>query len=266
MQKKPTPIRWRKKDVEKMKREVRNYNRRLQNLEKKAELFLGDVVLPEKISFKDLQKDIFSRADFNKSINRMKRFEGARSEFTQTAQGITVTKYTLKEMAISKRTATRKRNQRAKEFADTPVIVDGFDTGTTWGEQAETENTKPREFDLQDQIKKAETPKELLNLMRRYETQSSDLWVNYKNEIYHNNYISVLYSYNFDKHYWGRELIKFINTLPPEVVYWGSTRPTLEIGHLYDLQYLSDSEVDDWLHSLYENWQTFYREVLEVEV
>lgn len=92
---KPSPIKWRKIDIQAAKKAIKNYNQKIDYWKKKA-IAAGESAeyLPEKLTYKELRKQIKTRKEYNKRIKdlidfskpgaekKVKPFEGADYEVT----------------------------------------------------------------------------------------------------------------------------------------------------------------------------------------
>lgn len=107
-------IRWSKSDVESLKKAVRNFNAKVNRLNKKY-ADSTDVVIPEKISVNDFKNMISTRQDYNRELNALKRFSKRGSEqltTISTEQGdISLTKWQKREMDMRKGLINRQRRE-----------------------------------------------------------------------------------------------------------------------------------------------------------
>lgn len=67
-----SPIRWRQSDNEELRKAVKNYNAKITRLENKNPELTN--VLPARASMRELRKNIETRAEFNRELNRMIEF------------------------------------------------------------------------------------------------------------------------------------------------------------------------------------------------
>ena len=110
-------IRWRNKDKKELQRVVRNFNAKRNRILKKNPNAIE--YLPEAISYKDLKNTITTRADFNRNMNRIKRFSRKGAEEPQLYErGLYITKYELNEARILQRVTNRKRKKLAKKVRE----------------------------------------------------------------------------------------------------------------------------------------------------
>lgn len=128
--KKESPeIRWRKKDIELLKRKVKNVNAKTRRLEK-----TNPEIAPEKTSFKELKNLIKNRKEFNKLINSMDSYTKRNSKPMENKEGLKVFSfdwdlYKLKEKRENERRAplleeltSKSRTSRGEELGYTPGL------------------------------------------------------------------------------------------------------------------------------------------------
>ena len=107
-------IRWTENDSKELSRAVKNFNAKVRRLEKK---YAGqDVVLPEKVSVKELQNVIGTRRDLNRELKSLQRFSqrGAEDivEAPITENTIRLTKWQRTEMNRLKGIINAQRSKR----------------------------------------------------------------------------------------------------------------------------------------------------------
>ena len=107
-------IKWRQVDNNKLSRKVKNFNAKRAKIIKKFPSM--EEFLPDKMSVKELRKNIETRQDFNRVINSLNRFSQKNAEEPiVTKQGIKTTKYEIKEMSIKVATINRRRTAERKK-------------------------------------------------------------------------------------------------------------------------------------------------------
>lgn len=69
---KPSPIKWRKIDIQAAKKAIKNYNQKIDYWKKKA-IAAGESAeyLPEKLTYKELRKQVKTRKEYNKRIKEL---------------------------------------------------------------------------------------------------------------------------------------------------------------------------------------------------
>lgn len=63
-------IKWRKQDYLSLGRAVSNFNKKINELQKEEK----KLYLPETVSYKDIKSNIYTRNEFNRIMNSLKRF------------------------------------------------------------------------------------------------------------------------------------------------------------------------------------------------
>lgn len=101
-------IRWRRQDIELLRKSVKNFNAKLKRFESKTQ----GVILPERVYAKSLKENIVDRNDFNETIKNLKSFTKMRglprSEFNNN-----YTKWEIDKLIGD----IKKDNRRKKKFA-----------------------------------------------------------------------------------------------------------------------------------------------------
>lgn len=137
-------IKWRRQDIAELQRVVKNFNAKIARLEKK----LGPDVayLPERASVKRLKAEIETRQDFNRELNRLKRFSNKGAEAPVISrQGLVTTKWEKKEMEINLSTINRQRAALRRKYAKIAPE----------GSQLLQYDLQPKKIDFQEQTFKS---------------------------------------------------------------------------------------------------------------
>lgn len=108
---KQTPIKWRDRDHEKLKREIKNFNARVAYAAKKDPA--AAQYLPQPMQYRAALTRIGTRDDYNRLINSMQRFNAKTAETVQTGNYGTSTKWAQREKSIRKAAETRSQNRTA---------------------------------------------------------------------------------------------------------------------------------------------------------
>ena len=91
-------IKWREEDVDLLRKEIRNFNRKIDRLMKSGTPEVRSA-LPPKMSMKTAKAAISSRSDFNRQIKQIKRFtERGSEEMIKTKGGVKAPKFEIKEL------------------------------------------------------------------------------------------------------------------------------------------------------------------------
>lgn len=147
-------IRWTKSDEQELARVVRNFNRKLDRLNKKDPskilntlpegMKVNKNALPEKVSVRQLKNLIKTRQDLKRELNAMKRFskKGAETiiKVPDTDYNLQVTKWQKNEMSRRIAVINKKRQERLEEIASVKIAGQEYTLGQLgMGRQAENE-------------------------------------------------------------------------------------------------------------------------------
>lgn len=129
-------IRWTQNDSKELSKAIRNFNAKVKRLEQKH---AGtNVIIPEKLSVKEMKDLINTRRDLQREIKSLQRFtqRGAEEIVTipNTDNNITLTQWQKKEMSIRAGVVNRKRNQRLKNLEAKELESGGESLGYTRGD------------------------------------------------------------------------------------------------------------------------------------
>ena len=98
-------IKWTRSDYSKLSSAVRQFNKKVNELEKLSE---DSTYLPELKEYKELKDRIVSRRELNRVIRSLKRFNIEKNQqLVETPVGEELTKWELKEINLAKRRAIR---------------------------------------------------------------------------------------------------------------------------------------------------------------
>lgn len=105
-------IRWREQDVDLLRREIRNYNRKIDRLMKTGSPEIK-AALPPKMSLKTARSQIGTRSEFNATIKSIKRLTARGSEeIIKTRGGVKAPKFEIKEIEARVRSINARRKQQ----------------------------------------------------------------------------------------------------------------------------------------------------------
>lgn len=125
---KKSKIRWRESDVTNLKRTIKNFNAKIAYQEKKhPEL---KQFLPERINTKEAMKSIETRADYNRLVNSVQRFQkrGAEKPVT-SSRGAKATQWEVDEFKHKQRVENARRTRERKKIEQQEVKSRGKSTG-----------------------------------------------------------------------------------------------------------------------------------------
>jgi hypothetical protein len=129
-------IRWTEDDSKELARTAKNFNAKVARLEKK---YAGtDVILPEKVSVKELRELIGTRNDLKREINSLQRFTKRGAEEIVKApvveEPLYITKWQRTEMNRRAATTNNLRSKRYEMTVNLPMSSRGKPLGYTVGD------------------------------------------------------------------------------------------------------------------------------------
>lgn len=142
-------IRWSEDDLKELNRTVKNFNAKVKRLETK---YAGtDVVLPEKMSVKELRGVVTTRRDLQRELRSLQRFTERGSEqivnIPNTNNNIQMTKWQREEMVKRSKLVNDKRYYRRQKLESQQLSNQGESLGYTRGDigmgKAEANQLKP---------------------------------------------------------------------------------------------------------------------------
>ena len=219
------PIRWRKRDLELIEREITNFNKRLYRQQKKNR---GDIILPERQTKTKAVASIKTRAEFNRFIDDLRRFNAQTAKAVKLADGTTVTQWRMDRVKRYQDEGNKEYQGVIDFINESEVFQAGKGTGTikkyAFGSVKEVVS-RPIERDTEKM-----KMDEFLSYERYVEMR---LTANYKLEKQKKmmeNYIRGLARANFPD-----ELIEFISRVPPqEFLKIIETDVTAQFSFIYD--------------------------------
>ena len=237
---------------------VRNYNAKINRLEKAAE----EYILPEKTTVKELKESAKNRRELNKMLNDLKRFSKRGMEQTvRFSSGVEMNKYSEYILKRNLKIAKAKTTRDINEFKSTPIKVYGVPQNT------------PHEYD--DAYLNLKAQKELLDKninelskkeIERLEANINDiLETSEMEELYKENWLELI-----DKlSYYGKvdkeqieEIKKRINKVSASnfTKMWRNEKSIKAIQELYkDLIRNKLTADEDLENDIYDNLSNFYR-------
>ena len=97
-------IKWKKEDISNLRKAVNEFNRRISELES-----FGREVVPERLNYKDVKAEIYTRRELNRRINEMKRLnKSSMAQIIALDSGDLITRYELKQIQSAKKRAERR--------------------------------------------------------------------------------------------------------------------------------------------------------------
>lgn len=187
-------IRWKQGDYVKLGKAVAEFNKKINKLNAEE----NKLYLPDVVEYKEAKENITTRAELNRMINSLKRFqrEGAEELYT-TQAGEDITKWERRELGIQSRIA-QTRLQRELKALNEPM-ESGFS-------RAQMGSTRVREIEAQlRNLKQIETKSgyEFQRLRSRIARSGVSDYTMKKAITYQENYIKEMEKYshfdNYDK-------------------------------------------------------------------
>lgn len=130
MPKKQYSIQWREQDLAEVERVVKNFNAKINRVKRnnpKAETYL-----PNTVTKKDIINSIGTRADFNRTLNAMKRFSKRGAEApVKSKRGALSTKWGVEEFNRDQGRLNAQRTRERKKIEEKEVLTRGRGTGVT---------------------------------------------------------------------------------------------------------------------------------------
>ena len=127
-------IRYDKKLNQEINKVVKNFNQKIARLEKTEK----DLILPEKITKKELKENYYTRTDLRRKLRELKRYSSRGIEETiTTSGGVTVSKYELKNLQIESRRIKANLTREIKRLEVTTPKVFGKEQATTFSQMGD---------------------------------------------------------------------------------------------------------------------------------
>ena len=106
-------IRWKRGDYIKLGKAVADFNRKITKLQAEE----NKLYLPNIIEYKEAKENILTRAELNRLVNSLRRFQRAGAEdLYVTEAGEELTKWERRELRNSKQNCTKCFKKRTKNF------------------------------------------------------------------------------------------------------------------------------------------------------
>lgn len=188
-------IRWKRGDFISLGKAVSDFNKKISQLEQEE----SNLVLPEKISYKDIKSQILTRKELNKQIKTLRKFmESGQEETVKLESGEELSKW---ERDNLRRAVRSQKRALTKQLSSSP---EGFGMGT---EERSDIQRKLKDLGKVEKLK----GKEFERLMERILYQSRDDYNMRKALTYRDNYIKEMQKYqNFDGY---EELMQKLNSI-----------------------------------------------------
>lgn len=182
-------IRYNKELTDKINQTVRNYNAKINRLEK----INPSLALPEKTSAKKIKLMSDSRKELNRTLNSLKRFSKRGAEETIVLpSGDMISNYELRELRRESARLQRNLTRRINELASTTPKVAGVKQDYTYAEMGDMRlnNMIAKRDTLKRMSKGLTRGGDLRNFIKLLETTRTKQ--NYQISIFKNNYIDKM--------------------------------------------------------------------------
>lgn len=185
-------IRWKQGDFIRLGRAVADFNKKVNRLQSEE----NKLYLPDTIEYKEAKENITTRAELNRMINSLKRFqkEGAEELYT-TQAGEDITKWERRELGIQSRIAQRRLTRELK------ALNEPMESGYS---RAQMGSTRVREIEAQlRNLKQIETKAgyEFQRLRSRIARSGVSDYTMKKAIVYMENYIKEMEKYSHFDNY-----------------------------------------------------------------
>ena len=232
-------MRWRKQDIERVRKTAQRFNAKITRLERKNPEFSR--FYPERIDTSDLY-DINNRKDFNRILNRYERFlKKGNEELRFSSKGYGVTKWELKE--TNRYVAILNRRNRSK--------IERISPSTEKGTMGLVERNNLKEYSTNFNTR---TFEEFKRFERFLEKSLSYKNKNEKIALYKRNYISAI-EINLGNHPYAKILKDLINELDIDTLLDGAAdSPQLQIQFISlpsnDYNIVAEETLSYWMDFL----------------
>ena len=124
-------IRYDEKLEREINRTIKNFNQKIDRLEKEEKALF----LPEKITKKELKEDYLTRTDLRRKLRQLQRFgERGAEKLMETEGGALITKYEFKNIKEERRRILYNIGKEIKKLKVTKIKIAGREQDVTFGE------------------------------------------------------------------------------------------------------------------------------------
>lgn len=238
-------IRWRAKDADLLSKEIRNFNARLRYQKKNS---TDNAILPDTVFKKDIENQIETRADFNKFIKHLQKFNADTAKKTvNTNRGGIVSQWEFDFWQMKEGIREKRKAEKRQELENKPAKQGGKELGypvkMRMGDVRE-ETLKPS---TADPMNKSQT--EIEKRIKMIDKALDKRELEKLNSRMRQNYIEALREHNFLNA--APELEDMINSLPFEKFFEVTqTDEYGEFGFIY-----TQSEFNNVLNGIKSTWQ-----------
>lgn len=181
-------IRYDKKLNTEIRKVVSNFNSKINRLAKQRR----DLLLPEKVSIKELKNSITTRAELRRELARLKRYSKRGIEETiKTLGGMEISRYELEETIKESRRIKASLTRKINRIANTTPTVFGVKQSATYSQMGleQLSNLRARRRTLEKNIKKL-SKEEFKDFKKQLAINKQK--EKYRNEIFMENYVDKM--------------------------------------------------------------------------
>lgn len=253
-------IKWRESDEAKLKRAVKNYNAKIRRLEAKLPALQKErnarVLLPSKISYKELKADIRTRADFNRELKSLMRFTARGGEklmkIPGNEAGVNITRWEYRRAKRLERLWNKMSEERKARLASLPAKQFGKPLGYTVGERQASVGVlmgQTSTVDLKgiNVFTPGQTASEVVKKIQAIETRTKWDYFNERDQAYKENYLASLRA---NMSGYADDVIEYVENM--------SLREFVEVMYsedenvVFDLSYPTTEEIENNANRLRE--------------
>ena len=256
-------IRWTEADNQELARSIKNFNAKVSRLEKKYG-GRSDIVIPEKVSMKELREVIGTRRDLQREVKSLQRFtqRGAEQlvDVPITENNIKMTKWQRTEMNRRKATINTMRNNRLSMVEDIEAELEGTKLGykiIQFGMGEADKNSLKPIHAFTDKMGKYD----LLHKYKALRKHSQSNYFNTADQRLMDNFTTAI-----EKTYGTeavKELVEEIRKMPLTTFYKHFKANPGEFEYAYTPDGLTDATQEDYLKHLYSTWYPNYKPKIE---
>lgn len=202
-------MKWRKKDINELKRVIKNFNNKLARVKRKSES-TGAKVYQERLKYKEIKDKILTREDYVRVIGEIGLFSTrGMEEICKNKHRVEAMRWELEVEKIRIKYINRERARELRKINKIDITIGGRKVETASITITKRE-LSPKRFNFDNMYSRHE-----FEVFRKTTEKqaASDYWFNIQNK-YVDNYIKALV--NVFSPSQAKELIKLINRIPLE--------------------------------------------------
>lgn len=248
---------------------VYEFNKKVKQLEK-----MDGVLVPSKITTKELKNTVYDRRELRRELKNLKLFlKPGAEEIVQTQAGLT-SKYDIAIFKSNLRSAKARVNAKLQKLYNTELYLEGKSTGNTYASMGD-----PRWLNLlakKETLKKIDVTKLNKEDFKRYSKLVERLSMSDKNREWKESYLEILLKtgkeYNIDEKYLKNIHDKMMKLSPKDFVnIYNKDLSTQSVAEMYKLMMenvqsgINISGLKDNIESLYKNLSDKIDKIIETK-